>query len=445
MPTLQDLITDAELQRRRQAATHRPLSPADTRSLASLGLVGAAMVPGAGVADAAGYFPTADGGFAPSLPANLRAGNFLDAGLQGLGVAGDALTAFGPAGAALGATMKAPRLSSLVKKASKAENEAAGLYHPIGGGLKLERPVQAMTATREPVKNLPPRTIVSPEAMQGGVLVPAVGDRTAAAVRLTEINGRALNAPVMLEGGADFMRTHLPDGAAWASGKGVVTRLSDLVRQAGEEGKNPVYMPYVAMGHTAGDFSTMMSDALLAQIDRSKLTKKAVRELDKQVRGLRPDFVGLDSPELQAQLRASGPTRLALVDRMSQKEMRDLKFPDVASTRYAITEPGLMDAPLHGAGFAIAKMDPQGRVIPNPRNPHTTYDTQLAGQYIGGLEANVPREVMFPEFFQQRRARGSPVEGDTRAFALSNVTQRADQQWLDGVMRYLEQARQQGR
>jgi len=340
----------------------------------------------------------------------------------------------------LGALPFVPSVAGKLGKASRAENEAAGLYHPIGGGLKLERPVSDMTATRVPIAELPSRSIISPEAMQGGVLIPAVGDRTAAGSMLTAINGQALNSPVKLEGGADFMRTHLQDGAAWASGKGVVTRLSNQVKDAASGGK-PVYMPYTAMGHTAGDFSTMMSDAVIGQINLSKIPKGAIKSFDKEMRALRPEFVGLADPKLREQLLSSGPVRLALIDRMNQAKFREQGFPDIASTRNAITEPGLLDAPLHGAGYSVAKMDPDGRVIRQPANPHTTYDTQLGGRYIGGLETNVPRDVMFPDYFKTRRAEGRPVEGDTRSFSLANVTQNADQQWLDGVMRYIERTR----
>jgi hypothetical protein len=126
---------------------------------------------------------------------------------------------------------------------------------------------------------------------------------------------------------------------------------------------------------------------------------------------------------------------------MELDEFRQLGFPDIPATRAAITEPELMETPLHAAGFSVARMDPSGRVLTDPPNPHTTYNTQLAGEYVGGLELPVPREIMFPDFHNLRRISGAPERGDARAFSLANVIQPTNQEWLDGVMGYMERAR----
>lgn len=86
----------------------------------------------------------------------------------------------------------------------------------------------------------------------------------------------------------------------------------------------------------------------------------------------------------------------------------------------------------------MTKLDPSGRVIANPKTPHTTYDTQLAGSYAGGLEKPVPREIMFPDFFASRRAKEADPAGDNWAYQRAPVVQDANQQWLDGMMKYLE-------
>ena len=79
--------------------------------------IGTLFAPGSGVADVAGElpsFPTADvpledflaGEPLPSLPANIEEGRYLDAFLQSLGAAGDALYAAPAVGPLLGATVK---------------------------------------------------------------------------------------------------------------------------------------------------------------------------------------------------------------------------------------------------------------------------------------------------------------------------------------------------
>jgi hypothetical protein len=328
-------------------------------------------------------------------------------------------------------------------RASKAENIERGLYHPIGEGKKLEKPVSEMQFTQEVVKDLPERQIISPESLRGATIIPATGDRTAAGKLLTSIEGVQLPNPVTLEGGPDFMRTHLPHGAAWASDKGVISGLSKKVQEAAKSGSGDVYMIYTPMSHVGGDFSTMMSDALLEQIKGGKITKKAKKNFDQEVRRFRPEWKGVNDPEARAQLNENGALRHAFIDRMTLDQFKAAGFPDLPTTRAAITEQSLMDAPIHAGGFSIAKMDPSGRIIANPVAPHTTYNTQLAGQYVGGFERPIPRELLYSDFTGVRRAAGTDPAGDMRSFQLSNPVQQATQQWVDNLMRFIESTRGQ--
>lgn len=326
----------------------------------------------------------------------------------------------------------------MAARASRADNVAQGLYHPIGKGQKLDKPVSQMQFTQQDIQNLPQRQIIKPEQMQNAIILPATGDRTAAGRLLTSIEGVNLPNPVTLEGGPDFMRTHLPHGSAWASDKQVISGLSRRVQEAAEMGNGDVYMVYMPMGHSAGDFSTMMTDALLQQVKGGKITKKAKRDFDEEVQRLRPEWKGLEKPGAREQLNANGALRHAFIDRMKLDKFREAGFPDLPSARAAITEPSLMDVPIHHGGFSIAKMDPTGRVITNPVAPHTTYNTQLGGQYVGGFERPIPREFLFSNFTDTRRAANTDPAGDMRSFNLSYPYQRADQQWLNRIMQYMK-------
>ena len=89
---------------------------------AQAAVFGSYMMPGSSIPDVAGELPVIpsgeldefsdigsaflEGERAPSLKENIQEGNYLDAGLQGLGLAGDALTAVAPP---LAAALKAPR------------------------------------------------------------------------------------------------------------------------------------------------------------------------------------------------------------------------------------------------------------------------------------------------------------------------------------------------
>ena len=83
----------------------------DPYGLAATGLL---FAPGAGVADLTGNAPdpSRPGQMLPSFYENISGGNYLDAGLQALGGAGDAVQMMGgvfPPALAVGAVMKAPR------------------------------------------------------------------------------------------------------------------------------------------------------------------------------------------------------------------------------------------------------------------------------------------------------------------------------------------------
>lgn len=328
-------------------------------------------------------------------------------------------------------------ITSRVPNNSKIRAIAEGYWHPIGDGKKLQVPIAEMSATRVNMPVQTPRSILNPETMQGGVIIPATGDRSIAGQMLTGVNGVTLQNPVALEGGPDFMRTHAGTGQAWASNFGAAQKIANKIREASKV-SNDVYMPYVAMGHGSMDFNTMMSDALLEQMRAGKISKKAISAFDDAVRAQRPEWLGVNHAGARAQLDATGELRHAFVDRMGLDEFQGKGFPDIASTRFALTEPSLLDAPFNSAGYSVAKVDPNGIVTRNPAVPHSTYDSQIAGQYAGGLLRSVPRDVMFPEWYNARRAAGLPESADHRSFDLVKPIQKADQQWLDGIMSYLE-------
>ena len=302
-------------------------------------------------------------------------------------------------------------------------------------------PVEEMRATRTSVGDMLPRNTISPESLQGSILIPAVGDRTQAGGLLTHINDASLAKPVTLEGGPDFMRASAnqsSDGSVWASDKPVIGRLANYTRELGQTG-NPLNLVYSAMGARSGDASHMMADALLQQMPGAQVTKKAAKEFDSSLRKQLPDWPGVNSPEARAYLiNTTMDKRKQFVELFSLAEHQAKGFPDVASTRFAITDPAFVGQPTGVSGHSIARLDPAGKVIPNPQVPHTTYSTQLGGQgYLGGMEKPIPREVMFPDFYAARRAANQPKLADDRSFSMSNVSQQANQQWVDTVSNYL--------
>lgn len=327
------------------------------------------------------------------------------------------------------------------KRMSKAEAEAAGLWHPISD-VKLRKPVSEIqrTVVEDPEAQMLERRVITPEEMQGGVAIPLVGDRAAAGRLIQEIEGTPMN--VKLEGGPDFMRLH--PGMAWASGQGVLTMLADRIRKARESG-NPVYGVYTAMGPQAVDFNTMVTESLLNQLDVSGLRKadiKAFNEAVRQVKGQgnkpkAPNFVGIDHPDFERELmEGPGGQRDAFVKTMAKAKFQKAGFPDVAAARTAVTDPELMDIERGSSGFTVARLDPEAGI--EEMSGHKTYPFDLRGEYVGGFEQQLPVDVMYPTHFGAKRLMGKEDKDIHKSLELFAPLQYLEQEWLDNAMRYLE-------
>jgi hypothetical protein len=343
---------------------------------------------------------------------------------------------------AVGGAVK--KIAKAVQKAgrmSREEAEKAGYWHPISE-TKLAKPIGEYKASviEDPSAAMTPRQTISMEELQGGVAIPLAGDRAAAGRIIKEIEGTPMD--VTLEGGPDFMRLH--PGAAWASGKGVLSMLAERIRMARESGQ-PIYGVYTAMSPQAVDFNTMMTESLLNQLDISDLRKADVKAFDQAVKAVKgqggkpkaPNFPGLDDPELREKLmQGPGGQRDAFVKAMAKAEFQKKGFPDVAAARLAVTEPELLDIPRGSSGYTIAKLDPEARIF--EQSGHSTYPLDIGGEYVGGLERQLPVEVMYPSHFEAKRLLGSTPTGAHKSLELFAPLQYLDQNWLDNAMRYRE-------
>jgi hypothetical protein len=112
-------------------------------------LFGAGMAPGAGVATAAGKFPTAEGGYEPSMKEDWQAGRYGSAALKGLGAAGDVAYAAPLVGTAAGAALKAPlaaKMAMAVPAAAKVAGNIAKAADPVADALRSAEKVKELTA-----------------------------------------------------------------------------------------------------------------------------------------------------------------------------------------------------------------------------------------------------------------------------------------------------------
>ena len=327
------------------------------------------------------------------------------------------------------------------KRMSKAEAEAAGYWHDISE-TRLAKPIGEYKSkvVDDPSVQLLPRKIITPEDIQNGIAIPFAGDRAAAGRIIQEIEGTPMN--VILEGGPDFMRLH--PGSAWASGQGVLSMLAKRIKMARESGQ-PIYGVYTAMSPLSVDFNTMMTEALLNQMDISAFSKKDIEAFNAAVKAVKgqggkpkaPNFPGLEDPELRDKLiTGPGGQRDAFVKAMAKAGFQKRGFPDVAATRLAVTDPELLDVERGASGYTIARLDPEATIF--EKSGHSTYPLDLGGDYFGSFENQLPVEQMYPTHFEAKRLMGKTPEGAHKSLELFAPLQDLDQSWLDSAMKYRE-------
>lgn len=305
--------------------------------------------------------------------------------------------------------------------------------------VKMPTHVSDIEYKASPTGDLEARKTIGIEDLQGTTLIPAYGDRTYGGAMLESIGGTKLDRPVDMQGGHDFMRDRRT--GLWASEENAMTPKAKFIDKLISEGKDP-RMIYTAMGGQSADFSHHMADATMGLVEQSKITKKAAKEYDNIVREkLDPNWPGILSPKARDHLHnnMTGTLRRELWQEMDKGKWQKMGFPHLGLARASITDPDLLTVDPFSAGLSIGKPTGGGLLDLANKMPHKSYDTQIGGEYIGGLLDQVPGEMIFRDFFGSRRNAGIPSSGDQRSFMMSPYTkQLVDQQMVDEISRYLE-------
>ena len=290
---------------------------------------------------------------------------------------------------------------------------------------------------------LAPKTL-TPEEMVGSggnVLLGLLGDRTNAGGLLTRIGDNKIEMDPM-QGGPRYAQSQaqMKDGSVWASAGGIPAQIQNRINAAGQE-YDDVLLGYTSMGGRSGDASTHMSDALMAQLKVAGVTRKAAKEFDVRLKNVLPEWPGLNSKNAQSFLdNTTQGNRKKFVELMSLDTFQGLGFPNVPETRLAITQPELVHLPTGYGGNMVSRGIPGAELTLDPEYVHKTYDKAIKGEYLGGLERPLPRQVMFPDIHKKFREEGRPFDQDNYVFEKrgGEVRQPLDQEWLDGTMQYYD-------
>ena len=300
---------------------------------------------------------------------------------------------------------------------------------PTAKSKHLIVPFEEMSAQYAPKNNMMPQKTADIEQMQreGARLVPLVGDKTPADTILTGHRGTSLSQPVNQQGGPGYMRSEFAEGdnpTGWRSRQGAAKGMQRRVQEMGDDA--PVYGAHVSMGHKASDSSHMMLHAVIRQVPNLKIASKHIKSFDEEMAKKFPnddkypmpwpgimntqavhDFFyrqpsavkgkkGQSSVRLQAR---PGSDVTKFIQNMDSVRWQAAGFPNIASARFANTEPELLAEPQLSTGFGVTRLDPTRGLSPNDaRLAHETYTHGMPTKgYAGRFSALVPASEIWKE------------------------------------------------
>jgi len=319
---------------------------------------------------------------------------------------------------------------------------------------KMRRPFSEVEVQQSDLGENLARKPMSWENMEGNVILPFYGDRTSRGLLVEGVNDYKFDAPVYTEGGVDFKvgPAAQKDRAIWASNQNIITRLSKEADKAQRDfGGRDILGVTGSMAPDANDFATFTGEAAAELVKGSKITKKTAKEFDATMKALDPTFVGLLSPDLRDWVKnTSSPNRKSFIRLMDSRPMQDAGLPSPAEVRKSVTDPTQYELPAGMFGLGVSRIDtgaplrfntPKGDK-PAANVPHSTYNTQITGDYIGSLPP-VPQRLIFKDVYDaisgKLDKRGNPLTeaNMTHAIKTKMPAQELTPQIIDGILNYL--------
>jgi hypothetical protein len=319
---------------------------------------------------------------------------------------------------------------------------------------KMRRPFSEVDVQQSDLGENLARKPMSWENMEGNVILPFYGDRTSRGLLVEGVNDYKFDAPVYTEGGVDFKvgPAAQKDRAIWASNQNIITRLSKEADKAQNDfGGRDILGVTGSMAPDANDFATFTGEAAAELVKGSKITKKTAKEFDATMKALDPTFVGLLSPDLRDWVKnTSSPNRKSFIRLMDSRPMQDAGLPSPAEVRKSVTDPTQYKLPAGMFGLGVSRIDtgaplrfntPKGDK-PAANVPHSTYNTQITGDYLGSLPP-VPQRLIFKDVYDaiggKLDKRGNPLTeaNMTHAIKTKMPAQELTPQIIDGILNYL--------
>ena len=332
-----------------------------------------------------------------------------------------------------------------------------GLLDPIGySDVKLGRPIESY-GPRTVVSNQPllPEKPLSISDLVGSYITPTYWDRMNAGETLLGVGDVNLQRGYELPGGIGFMRgpAAQADDAMTASASHIISRYAEMADQAAEEGRKLHLVP-LSMPPNAMDFQGTTSRVAADLLQQTDPKKSVLTAFNAEMRNKVPTFPGLMSKDLDAFLAAASPEeRKAFIRFVGSENAAALGIntDPAGAARYAITDPTQRLSSAGYGGNTVARLATgENAIVRNPTVPHSDFNTQMRGEYVGRLELPQQQGLLFPDAYtrygQQVDKRGIPLTEANKSYALSRQQpmQLVTQQMGDEYDAAVEFARELG-
>lgn len=226
---------------------------------------------------------------------------------------------------------------------------------------------------------------VAIQDLEGYPYMSTMADRLAANRRLTSIGGKDLDIPINLTGGQGFMGFNED---LWISG---VKPIQNMLKAAQEikdlYGVDPLLMPF-RMAPSGGDFAHATGQAMLSFASKY-MNKPAKKDLDKKMKSVMPDWVGIDNPDMINQF-----SNLPDKKRKNLMEFMDTNYRNdggisLGQARLAVSDQDQLKG--IDMGFQnVGQLDLEKGI--NPTGGNLVYPSSFAGRSLGVVDQtdNIP-------------------------------------------------------
>jgi hypothetical protein len=209
---------------------------------------------------------------------------------------------------------------------------------------------------------------------------------------ITSVDGVPVS--VNRRGGFDFMRQpkNVEEGRLWSSARTPVGNILSAAREAtqlpGAQG-SPILLPFSMTPGSSSDFADFSAD-LGVQHARGALSPRTMREIDRRIvagtgsmdgdKAPIEDWIGLRNatPEY---LQSLGGNRKSVIRALD--EFRNDGALDTSTIRHAVSSREAVENFTPAGLLRIGEIDLERGAM--DYSNHTTYDTGLAGEYLGSL------------------------------------------------------------